>query len=192
MALLTAALLILPVACSEVDCTSNTVRIVATVPAEVAAGVVAIDLQFEVDGASIHTQRLDVVAGSTTAKADIVIPGGYPTEKRVVVTAVAKRASGEVVATWYASEVFPFGCTGFVFTLFPSMITDAGVLEGGTLFPDGSISQDARLGDAAPDTRSIDALVIPDSGTSADALKLDALIPADAQADDASIDAAGP
>lgn len=141
--------LCLPTACSDVDCTNGTVRIVATVPAEALTGVFAVDVAFESAGTTIHTQRLLLAAGTAKAQADIVIPGGYPAGKKITVTGVAKRmtaAGEEPAATWFASQEFPFGCTGFVFTLFPTSLMDGGVAEGGILFPDGAVVVPADAG----------------------------------------------
>lgn len=157
VALTVCGALFLPTACSEVDCTNGTVRVVATVPAEALAGVFAIDLAFESAGTTIHTQRLLLAAGTAKAQADIMIQGGYPEGKQITVTAVAKRMSAggeEPAATWFASQEFPFGCTGFVFTLFPTSLMDGGVTEGGILFPDGAVivPTDAGVMDASPPT----------------------------------------
>lgn len=172
----------LPVACSEADCTDGTVRIVATVPAEAAAGVVAVDVSFAVGGNTIHSQRLPLPAGTTTVQADVIIPGGYPKGQRVVVTAVAKSgsAAGETaVATWFASEEFPSGCIGFVFTLFASNVMDGGVYEGGILLSDASAVVDS-LGDSivsdaasvqdgpAPADTATDSVVSPPTDTAND------------------------
>jgi hypothetical protein len=130
------ALAALPAGCADEDCTSGTVRVSATVPAEVVEGVTAVDVSFEIAGQSVYMQRLPVTPGTTQVEADITLPMGYPAGKRVVITAVAKR--GEVaVATWFASQEFPAGCIGFVFTLYPGSTMDGGTSEGGVLFLDG-------------------------------------------------------
>jgi len=177
-------LVVLPVACSDVDCTDGTVRIVASVPAEIAAGVVAVDVSFAVAGNTIYSQRLPVPAGKTTVEADVLIPGpvGYPKGQRVFVTAVAKRGAGEsetAVATWFASEEFPAGCIGFVFTLFASTTMDGGVSEGGALFSDASFVVDALPDSSVPDATQIvdvgantdtstDSLIVPPTDTALD------------------------
>lgn len=154
-ALMVCGALCLPTACSEVDCTNGTVRIVATVPAEALTGVFAIDVAFESAGVTIHSQRLPLAAGTAKAQADIMIAGGYPEGKQVTVTAVAKRmtaAGEEPAATWFASQEFAFGCEGFVFTLFPTSSMDGGVAEGGVLFPDGAVVGPADAGDTSAPT----------------------------------------
>ncbi|MDX2022706.1 MAG: hypothetical protein SF187_20900 [Deltaproteobacteria bacterium] len=142
------ALALLPAGCSDEECTSGTVRVAATIPAEVAAGVTAVDVSFEIAGQLVHMQRLPVSPGAAQVEADITLPGGYPAGKRVVVTAVAKR--GDVaVATWFASQEFPAGCIGFVFNLFPGSTMDGGTSEGGVLYIDGGAFEGGVDGNTA-------------------------------------------
>jgi hypothetical protein len=182
-------LVVLPVACSEADCTDGTVRIVATVPAEVAAGVTAVDVSFAVAGKTIHSQRLLVPPGKTTVEADVLIPSGYPKGQRVVVTAVAKSGTGageSAVATWFASEEFPSGCIGFVFTLFAGNVMDGGVYEGGALFSDALPVVDALRDSSTPDTAAVPDAAAP-ADTATDSL---AAPPADTAADSSGADTA--
>ncbi len=143
----------LPVACSDSECTNGTVRMDIAVPSTAAAA--AVDVAFEVAGQVVHSQRLPITDGASSVSADIVLPGGYPAGQNVVVTAVAKRleAGKEVpVATWFAAQIFPKGCIGFVVSLFPTNMGDGGGSDAIFSFPDaGPIDANPAVDGATPD-----------------------------------------
>ena len=141
-------------ACSDSKCSDGSVRMNITLPPSVTAD--AVELTFEVAGQLVHSQRLPVAAGASTVSADIRLPNGYPAEKSVIVTAVAKSADVPM-ASWFTSQVFPPGCIGFVITLFAPNTKDAGTF-------DGSVPADGSLGDAAPDSSNRDGASLADGG----------------------------
>lgn len=177
---------VFPLACSDVECEPGTLRMEATLPPELAEDVVVVELAFELGGRVVHQQALPVAPGARLAQADVTIPGGYPAGQPVVITAVAKRADGAPVGTWFAAEVLPSGCAAFAFPLVPGTLADGGSLDGGGFF------QDAGAVDVSRDaTVSVDGA--PADAASDDALPLDASLgdasPADASPADAEVDA---
>src|SRR5687768_10348674 len=81
--------------CSDSQCSAGTVRMNIAVPNAVGA----VDITFEMDQQVVHRERLPVAAGASTVSADIVLPNGYPANKKVVVTAMGKRVDAGVEVT---------------------------------------------------------------------------------------------
>ncbi len=158
-----------PLACSDAECTTGTVRIEAALPEAIAGQATAVDVVFERGGQVIRMERLPVAPGVSQVRADITFPDGYPAGDRVVVSAVAKRldAGAETaIAKWSATETFPNGCIGFVMTLFAPQTADGSVSDGSASpRPDAPIQDALTAPDASPGDGSVDSL----SGDNVDA-----------------------
>lgn len=179
---LVVAMAALPVACSDSECTNGTVRMDIAVPASSAAA--AVDVAFEIAGQVVHSQRLPITDGASSVSADIVLPGGYPAGQNVMVTAVAKRLEGgqEVpVATWFAAQIFPAGCIGFVVSLFPTNMADGGGSDATFIFPDAAPIDASPAGDGATSDAMGDAL--EGDGAVGDGATQDTAATADADVD---------